>query len=298
MKILLGTLVSLLALLRPAVSRFLHRQAASALERTAAAKTRSTAVVAASPAPAGPLTGDPALGLAASANGGDYYTHAWTGENIGDPARGTGSCTAFRRTLQCNPSGVRDPTQDKGCSQVVNSDESGFCECGDYAQFAAVDCKHRPFTCEIMCLKFALLTGKPAIYKNQALGPQELKMMTDQLMWANQTDLTAMRAMQEDIYHFMTRAMEYTNATADVAKASMEKFLKMMKEARTEDAAVAAKELAEYHKSVEDKPWLKIWENGQELEKTGQAIQDKVREVLPFDPVMETNHHLAHSFDS
>merc|ERR1719482_2194440 len=157
------------------------------------------------------FTSDPALAIVAGSGGGDYYTEAWTGENIGDTRRGNGACTAFRRTLQCDPSGPRAPLQDKGCAQIVNADESGFCECGDYAQFAAVNCDHRPFTCEVMCLKFAVVTGKQAVYRNQALDPAAARTMLEKVTWANQTDLDAMRIMITDIQDFMDRAMEYTN---------------------------------------------------------------------------------------
>merc|ERR1719162_1805345 len=60
-------------------------------------------------APADGFTGDPALAIVAGSGGGDYYTQAWTGENAGDTKRGTGGCTGWRSTLQCNPSGPRDP---------------------------------------------------------------------------------------------------------------------------------------------------------------------------------------------
>merc|ERR1719161_2625875 len=57
------------------------------------------------------FTSDPALAIVASSGGGvpaggDYYTEA---------------CTAFRRTLQCDPSGPRASLQDKGCAQIVNA---------------------------------------------------------------------------------------------------------------------------------------------------------------------------------
>lgn len=227
-------------------------------------------------------------------DGGDYHSKAFTGENIGDPRRGNGNCVAFRRTLQCNPSGIRDPKKDKGCTTVVTSEESGFCECGDYAQFAAVDCNHRPFTCEVMCLKFAMLSGKAAVYRGSSLSPVEIAKVTEGAMWSNQTDLQAMHQMIGDVQDYMTRAMQYTNETSANAVASMQKFMDMMKNARQTDADLAAAELAKYHATLEDKPWLKIWNNGKKLEKTGQAIQAKVREVLPFDPVQDsTNNALA-----
>jgi hypothetical protein len=285
MKIALSALIGLLGFLCPVASYFLHRQAVA-----------EESVLATAPAPAGggspsggfqrdAWTGDPNLGLTASSDGGDYFAQAWTGENTGDPTRGTGACVAFRRTLKCNPSGIRDPKSDKGCQQVVNADESGFCECGNYAQFAAVDCNHRPFTCEIMCLKFAKVTKKPAVFRNNPLTPADLDFMIQHQMWANQTDLAAMRSMVKDIQEFMARAMMYTNETSSKAVQSMHKFMDMMKDSRKDDAERAAKLLADYHATLDDKPWLNIWKNGDKLINIGQAIQGKVREAIPFDPV-------------
>lgn len=231
------------------------------------------------------FTSDPALAIVAGSGGGDYYTEAWTGENTGDTRRGTGACTAFRRTLQCDPSGPRAPLQDKGCAQIVNADESGFCECGDYAQFAAVNCAHRPFTCEVMCLKFAVVTGRQAVFRTQPLSPAAARQLLDQVMWANQTDLEAMRSMTKDIESFMAKALELNNARADNARQSMATYLDMMKKARKVDAKAAAEEWHNYRMALKNDPWVQIYRNGDDLIKTGKAIQEKVVEALPFDPV-------------
>lgn len=245
------------------------------------------------PAPA-QAVGNPAIGIVTgSSGGGGYFSKAWTGENTGDTTRGTGACTAFRRTLQCNPSGPRDPKQDKGCQQIITADESGFCECGDYAQFAAVDCEHRPFTCEVMCLKFAVVTGKQAVFRNRNLSPTEARVVLDQVMWANQTDLEAMKLMMSDLTSYMDRALEYTNATAAQAKQSMQKFLDMMKAARMKDADAAAKEMAKYRKMIKDHPWIGIYDEGDKLIKAGRGIQAKVLDVLPFDPLNAVNDQQA-----
>lgn len=285
------TLIVLLsALFCPVVSYSLLRRGASAkadpaVQFSGGVSTGASSSVAA-PAPAvAKFTGDPALAIVSGTGGDDYYTKAWTGENAGDTLRGAGGCTAFRRTLQCNPSGPRDPKQDKGCQQVVDAHESGFCECGGYAQFAAVDCKHRPFTCEVMCVKFAVVTGKNAIYRNQVYTPAQAKPLLDRVMWGNQTDMEAMRMKSKELEDYMTRALQYTSDTGDQAKASMAKFLDMMKIAREKDAAQAAGEMDRYRQMIKDKPWLKIYENGGKLIAAGQGIQAKVRQVLPFDPL-------------
>lgn len=286
MKIFISTLLFVF----PVVSHSLLRRGASvkddpAVTMTGGAGVTSSATSSAAAPTVAPVTPDFALAVVSgTATGGDYYTKAWTGENIGDTQRGTGGCTAFRRTLQCNPSGPRDAKSDKGCQQVVNSDESGYCECGGYAQFAAVDCKHRPFTCEVMCVKFAVVTGKTAFYRNKALGTAEAQALLDNLMWKNQTDMEAMRMMATEVQDYMDRAMQYTTDTSNQAKASMAKFLDMMKAARAKDAAKAAAAMDKYRKDLKDKPWLRIYENGGKMIAAGQGLQAKVADVLPFDP--------------
>jgi len=241
----------------------------------------------AAPAPASSPLGNPALGIVQGGAAGpdDYFGKAWTGENTGDRARGAGGCVGFRRTLQCNPSGVRDPTQDKSCEAVVNADESGFCECGGFAQFAAVDCEHRPFTCEVMCLKYAVVAGKQAVFRNVPLSPAQAQSTLDQVMWQNQTDLEAMKIMMDKMSASMDRAMLRTNQEANIARASMKKYLDMMKEAHDKDAAAAAAEIAHHKEIVKYGPWKLIWENGNKMIEAGKGIQSKVLDVLPFDPV-------------
>lgn len=255
------------------------------------------------PAPAAaPSNGHPALGIVDGQSGGGgsggYFTKAWTGENTGDKTRGTGACTAWRSTLQCNPSGPRDPTQDKSCQQVITAEESGFCECGGFVQFATVDCQHRPFTCEVMCLKFAVISGKQAIFRNQNLSPVQAKALLDQVMWKNQTDLEAMKMMMTDLTGFMDRALQYTNETATTAKTSMKKFLEMMKAAREADGDAAAKEMEKYRQMIKDKPWVGIYANGQKMIDAGRGIQAKVLEVLPFDPLTASRSQAAQPHSS
>merc|ERR1719473_914019 len=84
------------------------------------------------------------------------------------------SCVGWKKTLNCDPSGPRDPNNDKDCTETVSSEESGFCECGDFTklndtQFAAVPCTHPPFTCDAMCLKWSVLTGRSIEYQGSTL---------------------------------------------------------------------------------------------------------------------------------
>merc|ERR1719473_1698356 len=88
------------------------------------------------------------------------------------------SCVGWKKTLNCDPSGPRDPKNDKDCTTTVTSEESGFCECGDFtklnnSQFGAVPCTHPPFTCDVMCLKFSVLSGIDIEYQGATLTPTE-----------------------------------------------------------------------------------------------------------------------------
>jgi len=234
-----------------------------------------------------PYSGDPVLGAVASMAGGDFFTKAWTGENIGDdrPERGAGGCAGFRRTLKCDPSGIRSPTQDKGCEDVVQAQESGFCECGDYAQFAAVDCDHRPFTCEVMCVKYAVVTKKQAIWKGAKLTPEQARLVLDKEMWAQQTDLTAMRTLVGDMTDFFKSSQALVNSQGKQAVESVNRYLDEMKKAQAHDQAQALKEMEEYRKKLQDRPWVQIWREGKKQEAAGKAIQAKIAEILPFDPL-------------
>jgi hypothetical protein len=230
------------------------------------------------------MDSDPAMAIAQGTGGRDYFTKMYTSENIADPQRGTGGCTAWRATLQCNPSGVRDTLQDKDCDQVIGAQQSGFCECGQYAQFAAVGCNHRPFTCETMCLKFAVISHKQAYYKGRALTPEQANSTIRYLMWANQTDLESMRTMTNELISYMNRAMQYTTASGELAKQSLAKFQEMMKAVRLNDATKAKAEMDKYRQQLQESPWLGIWHAGHDMVKAGRAIQATVKSTLPFEP--------------
>lgn len=232
-----------------------------------------------------PFANDPALGIVASSNGGDYFTQAYTAENVGDPSRGDGTCKMWRRTLKCNPSGPRDPKKDRTCTDVVPAGESGYCECGGFVQFAAVDCDHRPFTCEVMCLKFAVITGKPVTFRGQNLLPTQAQSELNKVMWANQTDLEAMRTQTQNMKDWMDQALVTLNGQAANATQAMQKFLDMMKKAHDVDKQRAAEAMQNHTNSASASPWMMIYKNGQKMIDAGRGIQAKVAETLPFDPL-------------
>jgi len=236
---------------------------------------------------------NPALG--ALSGGGNYYTQAFTSESIGDPRRGGAGCTAWRKTLSCNPSGPRDMEYDKSCTQVVNSGESGFCECGNFAQFAAVDCNHRPFTCETMCLKFAVVTGKPLppgkqqllsqsnfgmpndVQTNMHVGQQSSQVLSKTMY--GQQDLKALDAKAKEIEMYMDMAKRSSQAAGEKAKASIRKFMGSMHHAQAQDKAAAAKALAEYSSLIKEHPFKGMADGGKQLENIGKELQERVAQI-------------------
>merc|ERR1719440_1434907 len=71
---------------------------------------------------------------------------------LGGPRR-KGNCVAWRRTLNCNPTGPRAPLEDRNCSEMIPPTESGFCECANSQLTAAASCDHSTFTCDNECGK-------------------------------------------------------------------------------------------------------------------------------------------------
>eukprot|EP00939_MAST-03C_sp_MAST-3C-sp1_P002018 g2018.t1 len=65
----------------------------------------------------------------------------------------TEHCVAWRQTKNCDPNGVREAANDKGCSQVVSPGNSGYCECKDGIHASPVKCEHRSFDCQTECRK-------------------------------------------------------------------------------------------------------------------------------------------------
>lgn len=53
-----------------------------------------------------------------------------------------GGCVAFRRTMNCDPQGARDPdsVHDLGCDERIAIDVSGYCECADRENNVLLHC--------------------------------------------------------------------------------------------------------------------------------------------------------------
>jgi len=216
---------------------------------------------------------------------GDYYTHKIQSENAGDMKRGDGSCKSWRRTLECDPSGARDPHADKACDVVIGATESGYCECGGYAQFAAVGCSHRPFTCETMCLKFAVVTGKPVLDEQgrltqtvpmaaAALGP---KMMAEQ-------DLKVMEVMNKEAAELFDKARASSDASSKKAKDSLDKYHTVLNKAQLDDAVAGQKYMQGYADLRALGGSRGLGQVSGEYGRIGKRLQEIAAGIFPLQP--------------
>ena len=60
-------------------------------------------------------------------------------------------CIMFRTTGACLPEGPREPHNDKGCTAIIMTDMSGWCECSEGRQAALVGCGHPSLQCKTEC---------------------------------------------------------------------------------------------------------------------------------------------------
>lgn len=62
----------------------------------------------------------------------------------------------WRQTSDCRANGPREPESDRGCDEVVEPKQSGYCECydedGSTRKAYEADCRgNAPFTCKVAC---------------------------------------------------------------------------------------------------------------------------------------------------
>jgi len=65
----------------------------------------------------------------------------------------------WRQTADCRANGPREPEKDRGCDEVVEPGQSGYCECyeedGETRRAYEADCRGTaPFTCKVACSGF------------------------------------------------------------------------------------------------------------------------------------------------
>jgi len=59
-------------------------------------------------------------------------------------------CMGWRATEECDGHGKESPSNNKGCTDQIDSSMSGFCKC-DTGALKRLDCGHATFTCDEMC---------------------------------------------------------------------------------------------------------------------------------------------------
>lgn len=135
-------------------------------------------------------------------------------EIFGRPGTPKGSpCVAWRRTLSCHPSGPRQEHGDRGCTEMIPTDESGFCECAGGELTAASTCSHRAFTCDNACGKVGEQFRK--IY-GEAYEPPEIQDMLDQLAGADAAYERARRLAD----HAVQKVTKSVTASKDLVDAA------------------------------------------------------------------------------
>lgn len=163
-------------------------------------------------------------------------------------------CVAWRKTLNCDPSGPRDFHGDKNCSAIVPQGESGFCECEGYVQTAAAPCNHRMINCAKEC-KFIAQRYKD-LYGAGRKSPT----------------IQDMHAVVQSAYN---EHMERMMHKADVAVANVDAMTKAMKQAHDD---VNAK-LNNYR---EVPMWKQMADAGRSAEQAGKTVRDMASMAHPF----------------
>lgn len=166
------------------------------------------------------------------------------------------ACKAWRRTLNCDPSGPRDFHGDKNCTAIVPEGESGFCECEGYVQTAAAPCNHRLISCKSECAK---IDRRYKDVYGDAYKPPGLHEMHD---------------LVEDAYRAHHENMM---SKADEAVANVDAMVKAMKNAHDE--------VADKLKAYKDVPmWKQLHEAGRAAADQGKKAQDMASLAHPFLP--------------
>jgi len=205
-------------------------------------------------------------------------------------------CVGWKKTLNCDPSGPRDSANDKDCAKTVSSEESGWCECGDFTKlndtaFGAVPCTHPPFTCDAMCLKFAVVSGMSIEYQGATLSSEEANKTLGGIQ-DNPFDLDLVKKYQhpppipqqmkefsEKAAEKLTAHNEEVNKKAEVAQKEVEEVMKQNSRA-WEDVHIMANNL----RNPGGQPvWKALANSARQMQRAGKKIQDTVKNVLPWD---------------
>lgn len=170
------------------------------------------------------------------------------------PAPTTGLlCVKWRKTLNCNPSGPRDPVQDKDCTVTIAGTESGFCECEGYVHTAASPCGHGPLNCEVEC-------GKVTKLVREVFGAS----YTPNAPVGGNTAFAKGADPYERARLYGDKAVTSVNEAVGAARQGMQ----------------AAKDMMARMMSL--KPWHEIAKSGAQAEEAGKKAQEMAKMARPF----------------
>lgn len=209
-------------------------------------------------------------------------------------------CVGFKKTLKCDPSGPREPLKDKDCATVVTSEESGYCECGDYkklnttsVQFAAVACTHPPFRCDEMCLKLSEISGVSIEYKGATLDPAGAKAALAKTQ-KNPFDIGPLKQavnpppMPAAVVAYVKKASadleKHNTATMKHAEAAQKAVDDLMKQNSRAWADVDIMKKNLMFPGGEP-VWKTLGAAARKMTEAGQKIQATVKKVIPWDPL-------------
>eukprot|EP00397_Hematodinium_sp_SG-2012_P067414 GEMP01104482.1.p1 GENE.GEMP01104482.1~~GEMP01104482.1.p1 ORF type:complete len:205 (+),score=44.89 GEMP01104482.1:73-687(+) len=162
-------------------------------------------------------------------------------------------CVKWRKTFNCDPSGVRDPMGDKNCQEPIPQGESGFCECEGYAHVSAVPCDHGPFSCAQECTKTTKLVrevfgGNP----DQVAAPPQSAV-------ADQMGDPYKRARD-----YGEKAVTAVNQAVNAANQGLQESQDMIS------------------RMMSLKPWKEIEAAGKQAEEAGQKAQEMAKLARPY----------------
>merc|ERR1719389_1204648 len=161
-------------------------------------------------------------------------------------------CVRWRKTLNCAPSGPRDPIGDKDCSVTIGGAESGFCECEGHVHVAAVPCGHKPINCQHECV---------AVVK-----------LVVEVFGANYTDYKkAKLPVYDEGRDPYSRAREYGDKAVKSVNTAVQS---------ANSALNAARDMISRMMAL--KPWNEIAKSGKKAEEAGLKAQEMSKLARPF----------------
>lgn len=180
----------------------------------------------------------------------------WSADGKEELPPGGLKCVAWRKTLDCDPSGPRDPKNDKSCTAIVPEGESGYCECENYVQTAAAPCHHRVISCRTEC-------GKAGQRYRDVYGDAYKEPGLKEML----------HLVNQSTYEHYNNMMHQ----ADNAVASVDEYVRAMKNVQDELNAKL--------NTFKNPPiWKQIDQAGKDAEAAGKRVSDMAHVADPFLP--------------